>query len=214
MSLKKLRDNLDAAFLVLDQYQEGMEKLLKKGQDRVQKNINEILGTGLTLEAINPVVLYEYPRYLRYSYLSLLVAFFEKRLPQICVEVGKKKGLSESQVRKEIRGEGMVRKAKKFLKNHLQGQFAPGPKTAFLEGWEKNWEQVQFLVRLRHCVLHTGGEVEEMKNGQKTELLKAQATWKNQGYRIEDGYVVLGQEFCQFARKVVNRRLVSLLTLI
>ena len=214
MRLEKLRKNVDAGFLVLDQYQEGMEKLLRKGQERVQNRIDEIHGAGLTLEEINPVVLHEYPRYLRYSYIALLVAFFEKRLRQICVEVGKKKGLTESQVRDEIRGEGMVRKAKRFLKKHLQGQFAPEPKKAFLEGWEKDWEQVQFLVLLRNCVLHTAGEVEEMRKGQKTELLKAQSTWKNQGYRIEDGYVVLEQEFCQFARKVVNRRLVSLLTLV
>jgi len=209
MSLEKLRKNVDAGFLVLDQYQEGMEKLLRKGQERVQNRIDEILGHGLTLEELNPVVLHEYPRYLRYSYIALLVAFFEKRLRQICVEVGKRKGLIESQVREEIRGEGMVRKAKKFLKGHLQGQFKPGPKKAFLEGWEKNWEQVQFLVRLRNCVLHTAGEVEEMRNSQKRELLNAHY----QGYRIEDGYVVLEQEFCQFARKVVNRRLVSLLTI-
>lgn len=214
MSLKKFRDNMDASFFALDLYQAGMEKLLAKGQDRVRQRIDENVGQGLTLEEVNPIVLHEYPRYLRYSYVALLVALFEKRLRQICIEVGKTRKLTESQVREEVRGEGMVRKAKKFLKRHLQGQFSSGPLKAFLEGWEKNWEAVQFLVRLRHCILHAGGEVSEMRNGQRRELERGEAIWEEQGYSIDDGYIVLEQEFCRFAREAVNRHLVSLLTLV
>ena|SRR2546428_53078 len=84
-----------AAFYTLEYYQNEMGRLLRRGQENLLNRIQQTLGSGVSLESVNPIVARDFPRYLRYSFIALLVSFAENELEELCIEMGQDKGLSD-----------------------------------------------------------------------------------------------------------------------
>lgn len=205
--------------ITLDSYYKSMEKLLTTAQRGILEKYQKILPgqNSPSLEELNPFFAIDFPRYLRYSFIALLVSFLETQLQEICIEKGNQKGLTEDEVKRELSGEGKVKKAKKFLKEQLVDQFSdsPGksPRKTFLQQWDPKWEPTLFLVRVRNCILHAGGEISKLKRQSDRESLEVgKCPWK--GYSIENDQIMLGDEFCVAAYGEIKTRFNSLFTIV
>ena len=205
--------------ITLHSYYNSMEKLLARAQSGILEKYQEILQgqNSLSLEELNPFFAIDFPRYLRYSFIALLVSFLETQLQEICIEKGSQKGLKEDEVKRKLSGEGKVKKAKKFLKEQLVDRFSdsPGesPRKTFLRQWDPKWESTLFLVRVRNCILHAGGEISKLKRKADRESLQVgNCPWN--GYSIENDRIMLGDVFCAAAYREITTRFNSLFTIV
>jgi hypothetical protein len=62
-----LTQKATAGLYILDYYQHEMEGLLRRGQENLSDKIRQTLGSSYSLELVNPIVVRDFPRYLRYS---------------------------------------------------------------------------------------------------------------------------------------------------
>jgi hypothetical protein len=62
---------IQAGLYILGYYQREMEVLLRRGQANLSNKIRQILGSGLSLELVNPIVARDFSWYLS-STLSIL----------------------------------------------------------------------------------------------------------------------------------------------
>jgi hypothetical protein len=193
---------IQAGLYILGYYQREMEVLLRRGQANLSNKIRQILGSGLSLELVNPIVARDFSRYLRYSFIALLVSFAESQLQELCIEVGKRKTLSEEEVKNFLGGFGKIKKSKDFLKNHLEGLFSSSTRQSFLRSMDELYGPVLFLVRVRNCILHSGGNISKLKSkGDQQELQRG--VRKYAGFDITDQFILLEVEFCKYGEKVV-----------
>lgn len=191
---------INAALYILDYYGREMEGLLRRGQDELSGKILETLGSGFSLESVNPIIARDFPRYLRYSFIALLVSFTEDHLQELCIEVGKCKSLSEKDVKDALKENGKVKNSKRFMKEHLKDYFSSTIQQEFLRAMDKLYEPTLFLVRVRNCILHSSGNVTKLKRIEdQQELLRGVNRYS--GFIIADDFIVLEKEFCKVGKR-------------
>ncbi|MDA2929189.1 hypothetical protein MYX84_04435 [Acidobacteria bacterium AH-259-O06] len=204
---------IQAGLYILGYYHRDMERLLTRGQQNLSDKIQRALGSDLSLELVNPIVARDFPRYLRYSFIALLVSFAETQLEELCIEVGRRKSLSEEEVKGSLSGLGKVKKTKDFLKKNLREDFSGNTRQGFLQSMDKLYGPVLFLVRVRNCVLHSGGNISKSRSGGDQEELKKRIN-KYAGFRIDNQFIVLEEEFCKVAAKKVQNLFSNLFTIL
>lgn len=204
---------INVGLYILGYYGREMEGLLRQGQDDLSRKILETLGSGFSLESVNPIIARDFPRYLRYSFIALLVSFTEDHLQELCIEVGKCKGLSEKEVKDALKENGKVKNSKHFMKEHLKDYFSTTTRPEFLRAVDKLYEPILFLVRVRNCILHSSGYVTKLKRKEdQQELLKGVNRYS--GFIIADDSIVLEREFCKVGKEVVQNLFTQLFTLL
>lgn len=202
-----------AGLYFLGYYHLEMEKLLKRAQTTLLNHIRKTLGIELPITSVNPVVALNFPQYLRYSFIALLVSFAESLLQELCIEVGKRTNLSEEKVKYSLNGWGKIKKSKKFLKDHLGCSYSTATRPGFLKSMDELFTPVLFLVRVRNCVLHSAGDILKLKNiGDKKEFQKG--INKYPGFQIDNQLILLDEEFCKEAKKSLDILFSNLLTLL
>ena len=152
-------EKIQTGLYILDYYQREMEGLLRRGQENLLDKIRQSPGSALSLELVNPIVARDFPRYLRYSFIALLVSFTESQLQELCIEVGRRNNLPEEEVKNSLRGPGKVKESKRFLKKHLADNFSSTTRRGFLRAMDKLYDPILFLVKSRNCILHSEGNI-------------------------------------------------------
>lgn len=171
-------------------YWNDMETLLEGRQEEIVERAKRIMDIDLPIAEIDPMRATEFPKYLRYSFVGLLVSFIEIQLEAVCEEIGERLNLPPGDRYQELKARNprptVMERSKGFLRKHLD---QTRPKVNRLP-----WVKIQFLFRLRHCVLHAGGNLAKIKRaGDRNELTKASG--KIDGYSVKAGIVTLERRF-------------------
>lgn len=118
-------------------------------------------------------------RYFRYSVIVLIFSILEHLLEKICNIVKHFKGLSLNP--NDLKGQGIER-AKNFIRKACK---IPFPSDS------SEWKFIQDLLKVRNCIVHTNGKVDEYKNPEK---LKDVINHINELDSDEHGYVIIKKE--------------------
>ncbi|MHB8770347.1 MAG: hypothetical protein ACYC7J_05070 [Syntrophales bacterium] len=208
-------ENGTAELMVLDYYQSEMEGLLGQRKEDLASKIQKISGGKIPIDSFMSVWTHDFPRYLRYSFVVLLVSFAEDKLSALCVDIGGHQPLDEGQVTdklKEIRKNkriGKIESTKFFLEESLGGLFSSGTLPSFRKGIRELYEPVLFMVKVRNCIVHDSGNISELEpEKRRTELLGGIGLFP--GFDIREEVIVLEGEFCKNCLQSVNDLLISM----
>lgn len=138
-----------------------------------------------------------FPNILRRSFFVNLYSFLESTLMQKCHDLERKD--VQTLLLKEIAGKGIQQAMTYFIK--VQG-------IPFSLGESSQWEKIRHYQRLRNCIVHNEGKLDERTSERpKIESFVA----KEPGLSLSDGEVVLGADFCSEAIDVIETFLVQVL---
>lgn len=189
-SIPKIEKDL----LFLQFYRSAMETALIQGQKTIEEKHERLTGKSISAKELNPLFVNEYPQFLRYSFVALLVALTETRLEEMCDQLGKRKKLPANQQYQAVKTSLKGDKPKSFFKKNVGDRNKEAVVTV--------WEPFTFLTIVRHCILHADGDVSKMKRqDQKDKLKKGNGNWP--GYTITNNRLVFQREFCKYACKEV-----------
>ena len=121
----------------------------------------------------------KFQRYFRYSVIILIFSILEYLLEEICNIVKCFKNLSLNP--NDLKGQGIER-AKNFIRKACK---IPFPSDS------SEWKFIQDLLKVRNCIVHTNGKVDEYKDPEK---LKDVINRINELDSDEHGYVIIKKE--------------------
>lgn len=102
------------------------------------------------------------PRYLRYSFITLTCTVIETEIERICCEIGRRNSLCLTP--RELHGDTLER-------SHL---FLS--RVAHLREPERSlWTSLSDLMKIRHCIVHTGGDITRSRDRRHLENLSRQS---------------------------------------
>ncbi len=207
-------ENGTAELMVLDYYQSEMEGLLGQRKDELAGKIQKIGGGKIPIDSFMSVWTHDFPRYLRYSFMILLVSFAEDKLPALCVDVGRHQHLDEKKVREKL---DEIRKRKKiskiestrfFLEESLSILFRPSTLPGFRKGIRELYAPVLFMNRVRNCIVHDSGNISELNPEKRKELLGNVGSFP--GFDIRKEVIMLEDKFCKNCLESVDNLLISM----
>jgi hypothetical protein len=136
----------------------------------------------------------EFESILLNSFFVTIYGFLESQLMQRCRELEQhSKGVALSI--SEIRGKGSVEKAMIYLIKVQRIDFSlnNGPE----------WERIQNFNRLRNCIVHNEGRLDDgLKEGR--DKLEKFIRQKGSNLHLNDPYIILTQEFCKKAWETIE----------
>jgi len=138
-----------------------------------------------------------FPNILRRSFFVNLYSFLESTLMQKCHDLEQKGG--QTLLLKEIPDKG-IQKAMTYL---IKVQGIP-----FSLGKSSQWEKIRHYQRLRNCIVHNEGKLDE-RTSYRSEIESFVA--KEPGLSLSGDEVVLGADFCSEAIDIVETFLVQVL---
>jgi hypothetical protein len=170
LRLKILHDEIETALRGLSDYQVNMEKQLVILQKEEQANAlarMEDIDSGRDFsneyiyEEYTPAYEFTFPRYLRYSFIVLLVLTLEYQLTNLCNEISECRGLHIKVNDLRIDAVGRF---KKYLRDF-----------AGISGIEELWERIEDLFKVRNCIAHGAGNIHSSRNQERLRNLVAKS---------------------------------------
>lgn len=172
MRIEILRTVTEDMLKSLTKYQSTMESQLSTVQKEEQQRISDLAKTfGMDEQEMLAEGAYEeyqwtydfmFPLSFRYSFIVLLFLVLESQLVSLCDEVKRRKGVPLRA--NELKGDAISR-FKIFLK-----------KLAGVAIDEKFWEKIEDLSKVRHCVVHTLGDVKKSSDEKHLRALATRRT--------------------------------------
>jgi hypothetical protein len=124
---------------------------------------------------------------LRQSFIVSLISAAENHVSDVCESVRTICKLPLSL--KHLNG-SWIQRSHRLLVN-LAGFSSPP---------ESSWEKLDGIYLIRNVIVHSGGRIEEPKKIAKVEKLRKEAP----GISVEDSFLAIDSEFCEFAHDVVT----------
>jgi len=124
-----------------------------------------------------------FPRCLRYSFVVFLYSVMETQLDALCNEIRKRRGLPE-----ELRDKRTpLERCKDFISKSFGIDFGKTP----------TWEALTVLEKVRDCIAHTGGRVEDSRDRDFLEIkAKAGIGLAFSDHSISKGRIIVEHKFC------------------
>ncbi|MHB1082723.1 MAG: hypothetical protein ACYC67_25240 [Prosthecobacter sp.] len=126
---------------------------------------------------------------MRYSFVVFTHIVFETRFVAFCKDLHEERKLPMTlkEFKKVNKPEGTIKDAKNYLKEHARLDFGTVPE----------WCQLMNMQKIRDCIVHTNGVVDEMRDDKKADLLNL--IYQKEGIALaeDNGRLALSAVFCQ-----------------
>lgn len=203
----------------LSNYLDEMESLLRLSREQLIDKITKRFGTDFVQQITKdqrkdlddlPWRTHLY-RYLRNSFIVLLVSFSEERLLSLCDFIGSRQKISSENVKKEIKDIrknskiGNIEATKVFIEKHVRNSFCDTTVTGFIDWINKSFEPILDMVKIRNCLVHEHGRGRKKLDGFEK---------KYKGFSIINDLIKLDDQFCKNRLKDVNDLIVGLLEVV
>lgn len=126
-----------------------------------------------------------FPRSLRYSFVMFLFSIVENQLVVLCEELRRRKNLAEENMTGRM---SPLERCKAFLSNTCAIDF----------GAVRAWERLAILEKVRNCIAHAGGRVEDSRDKECLEKLATDGVGISiSGHPTSKGLLAIEPRFCK-----------------
>jgi hypothetical protein len=202
MRLELLRAETETSLRGLSDYQANMEKqLVALRKEEQAKALAKMENIDSDRDFPNEYIYEEYTwayeftfsRYLRYSFIVLLVLTLEYQLTNLCNEISECHGLhiKVNDLRIDTIG-----RFKKYLRDF-----------AGISSIEELWERIEDLFKVRNCIAHGAGNIHSSRNQERLRNLVTKSTTLFIGAdnQSNNEVLIITPEFCTQAINDVRK---------
>jgi len=138
------------------------------------------------------------PRFSRNPFMVSLWAVYESSIIAVAEYIRNEKGKGLGI--KDIKGDDFFKRAKKYFDHVLEYPLYTD---------DNELERLRMLMILRHCIAHANGRINDIKDEKAVNKIKE---WEkaNTGVLIEDGCIMLTEDFLRTSYILVNKSLQTL----
>lgn len=184
--LQGLADYLSAMEAQLARLKDEQSAQLKKDLESIPDSWSEIDQYSFVQWREDQYTQFErlFPESFRYSFVVLLWLVIEDELKRVCIEIQRRKGLAPQ----KWQGNRVVEQCKTILKE-ISG---------ITDKDIAHWSDICNLQKIRDCVVHTSGLIEESRD-RKYLIELVRKVGKEIGLQIEYDRLTVGPQYCKLA---------------